>query len=84
MEQVENGKHDIDSTEMSDVIINILDYYGFKKVEGNEEDEKWKRGTKYESGGNVPSEVDEKVKQLFLSKLDNLIEAEKEKKKKKK
>ena len=83
MEQIENNKqNDIDSTEISNIIINILDYYSFKKIE-TDDDDKWKKGTKYETGSNVPTDIDEKVKQLFLSKLENLIEAEKKKRKQK-
>lgn len=66
-----------DLNEMSEVILNILDYYSFKqKIE--DEGDKWKEGTKYENEDLIPNDIDEKVKELFLIKLKNLINSEKE------
>ena len=79
-EEDDKRKEDGDS-DLSNIIINILDYYSFKqRIE--DEGDSWKKGTKYENQDLVPEDLDNKVKELFLATLDNLIAEEKKKKKK--
>lgn len=79
----ENDRHeDIEGSDLSNIIINILDYYSFKqRVE--DEGDTWKKDTKYEAQELIPKDLDAKVKELFLETLGNLIDIEKKKKKKK-
>lgn len=80
-ETEEIDKRNDDDSNLSNIIINILDYYSFKqRIE--DEGDAWKKGTKYENQDLVPEELDNKVKELFLITLENLITEEKKKKKK--
>jgi hypothetical protein len=61
------------TSELTDLILNIIDYYSFKN-DMKEEVEKWKAGTKYDNDENlIPSDIDSKVKELFIIRIKNLI-----------
>ena len=82
MEEENERQESVEGTALSNVIINILDYYSFKqKVE--DDSDGWKKDTKYESEDLIPKDLDEKIKELFLETVTNLIDEEKKKKKKK-
>ena len=61
-EEEENKRENSEESALSDVIINILDYYTFKQKIEDEGDD-WKKGTKYENQDLVPEDLDSKVKE---------------------
>ena len=74
-ESIDNEEND---SSLSDIVLNILDYYSFKqKIE--DEGDAWKKDTKYENQDLIPEDLDRKVKELFLITLEKLILEEKKK-----
>jgi len=67
-----------DNTSMSELnnLVNmIVDYYCFKNNifdDDQEEDEKWKKGTKYDESNDeiIPSKIDTLIEKVFVHQLN--------------
>lgn len=71
MESNENSK----ITDLNNLVNMIVDYYCFKNNvhddEDNEENESWKKGTKYEEEEKIiPDKIDSLIEKSFIHQLN--------------
>jgi len=62
-------------SELNNLVNMIVDYYCFKNNifdDDQEEDEKWKQGTKYENSPEeiIPGKIDSLIEKVFITQLN--------------
>lgn len=62
-------------SELNNLVNMIVDYYCFKNNifdDDQEEDEKWKQGTKYDNSPEeiIPAKIDSLIEKVFITQLN--------------